>query len=189
MIVVRGSYRVLIEGIVHDCYDVQIEFGLDFPEVAPLLIERAERIPRIVDRHMYPNTDGWCCFGVWAEWLATGPRTIERFLLETVHDFFFSQYYYELHPELEEADRWPIGERSHGQQGIVEGCARVLGVPPTIDAILGAIGYILGEDRDRNATCLCGSGRRFKRCHRSRFWQLRSELDPVAIKSILDALK
>lgn len=188
-IVIDGSYQVRIEGVVHDSFEVRIEIDPQFPEVAPMLFECAGRIPRELGRHMYPDREGMCCYGVWAEWLATGPRTVERFLVETVHDFFFSQAYYEAHPELDERERWPLGGRSHGLQGVVETCAKILGVPANLEVVLDAISYILGEEYDRNGECICGSGRRFKRCHRSKLWELKSTLDHLTVKEMLASLK
>lgn len=186
---VIGGYQVLVEGVVCDCFEVRIEIDNRFPGRAPRLFESAGRIPRVPERHMYSETDGECCFGVWAEWLAIGERSMQRFLLETVNDFFFSQHYFELHPELPPDQRWPLGERSHGRQGIVESCARILGVPVDMVTILDALDYVLGTERDRNGLCLCGSGRRFKRCHRQDLWKLRSTLDQMTLRAMITALR
>lgn len=93
----------------------------------------------------YPNTEGLCCVGVWTEWLGTGDRSFERYLRDTVHDFFFGQWFYEQNPQLPERERWPFGERSHGRLGLLEGLGAMLDMPATDAAVYPALHYLLEE--------------------------------------------
>lgn len=120
----------------------------------------------------YPNTEGLCCVGVWTEWLGTGDRSFERYLRDTVHDFFFGQWFYEQNPQLPERERWPFGERSHGRLGLLEGLGAMLDMPATDAAVYPALHYLL-EEAVIGPNALCCQRRR-----KSRPWR-RSKTRPV----------
>jgi len=189
-IVLQGRFAVTLEGFVEEHFVVRIEVPPDFPARWPRTYEMAGRIPRDADRHMYPNTEGLCCVGVWAEWLGTGDRSFERYLRDTVHDFFFGQWFYEQNPQLPERERWPFGERSHGRLGLLESLGTMLDMPATDAAVYPALHYLLKDAViGPNDPCPCGSKRRFKRCHRAHLWQARKQIDLVTIGEAIQHLR
>jgi hypothetical protein len=105
-----------------DSYQVRVAVAVGFPWEEPLVFETGRRIPKTADRHVFPKF-GNCCLGVWEEWLLTAPDlTFETFLTGIMHDYFVSQTFFEAKGE------WPFGERLHGDAGVLESFADLLGV-------------------------------------------------------------
>lgn len=81
---------------VFDSYKIQAGVTAGFPAEEPVVFETGGRIPRIADRHVFPE-GGNCCLGVWEEWLLTAPdHRFETFLTGPMHDYFVSQTHFEV---------------------------------------------------------------------------------------------
>ena len=62
-ITVVGTLAIVDKGIEIDSYALEIELDDKHPDVPPLVFEVTGRIPRTLDRHVYPDT-GSLCLGV-----------------------------------------------------------------------------------------------------------------------------
>ena len=120
------------------------------------LIADRENI-EVIDLHFYPN--GACCLGLQ---LFTDRRvTLVEFIDELVVPFFYRLSYTDSYG-LRSARQYLWGEYSHGDKGLRE--------------YLSDIDRIAKHGLGRNELCVCGSGRKYKRCHLGevdRFKQVR----------------
>ena len=178
LVVSREDNVVLVEGEVVvrdeqgplDSYSVFIGFFCDFPATSPRVYETDGRIPRDLDRHVFPR-DGACCLVVWDGWLAEVQEpTVEAFFRGPLHDFFFSQAYFESNGE------WPFGERSHGIAGVVEAFSEVLGVEPDRQVVVASLRLMCRQHLRGHAACPCGSVKRLRDCHRPQVEALRDRV-------------
>jgi hypothetical protein len=178
--VVAPSKHASAEGAI-DQFEVSIFVAKKFPRLEPLVFETGNRVPREVDRHCYTN--GACCTGVWDEWLAKNERpTIDTFMEGPVRNFFLSQMYFEIH------GRWPFGERSHGDAGIREACAEMLGIKNDEKLILRYLRVLAGPWPKGHWQCPCGSERHIRDCHRIELMKLHEKLKPQIAGSLFDKL-
>lgn len=138
-------------------FEVLIAADENFPNVEPILQEKAGRFPRDIDRHMFG--DSMCCTCVWAEWLETSEDTsFAAFCNGPIRDFFLSQLYFE------QEGNWPFGERKHGAEGLAESASRILGFRVTPTEALGHLNALTGGTPKGHWTCVCGSGLKIRDC-------------------------
>jgi len=158
---------------VFDSYEIRAEVTELFPAQVPVVFEIGGRIPKIVDRHIFPK-DGDCCLGVWIEWLMKAPNhRFATFLNGPMHDYFVSQTYYETHGV------WPFGERSHGKLGILEAYAELLGIASDERIITDYLHLLSRQTIKGHAICPCGSGRRLRQCHSDDLQRLNQRIPPL----------
>ena len=159
-----------------DSYQIWTGIPASFPEDEPVVFETGRRIPRIVDRHVFPK-HGNCCIGIWEEWLLTTPdHRFETFLNGIMHDYFVSQTYYEAKGE------WPFGERSHGALGVLESYADLLGLAPGAKIVADYLDLLSRQKIKGHAWCPCGSGKRLRQCHSDELRELSSRISPAMAK-------
>ena len=159
---------------VFDTYNIQAGVTAGFPVEEPVVFEIGGRVPRIADRHVFPE-DGNCCLGVWEEWLLTAPdHRFETFLTGPIHDYFVSQTHFEIN------GTWPYGERSHGVLGVLESYSELLGVPQDVKIIRNYLRLLSRKKISGHALCPCGSRKRLRDCHRNEILKL-SEVVPRSI--------
>lgn len=165
-----------------DSYQVLAGLTASFPTEAPIVFETGDRIPKIDDRHIFPQ-HGNCCLGVWEEWLLTSPdHQFETFLTGPMHDYFISQTYYEVNGV------WPFGERSHGKLGVFEAYADLLGVALDAKIIADYLHLLSRQMIKGHALCPCGSGRRLRQCHSDDLQRLSRKFPPVMAKRMYDSI-
>ena len=184
---IEGYYELCnsVTGKVIDGYFIEVKLSVDsLSTLFPAVYETKGRIERIADRHMYP--DGRLC-------LTT--RFVQRhacrkglsfssFMAKVVEPFLMTQ----LLIERGVIDKFPQGEYSHGWLGIVEGYNDIIGVddPELIIKLL-----LLNRSRKLqrpNDSCVCGSGKKFKYCHRSAVRKI-GYLDADDMNNEIDWLK
>jgi hypothetical protein len=136
---------------------IRLVFPPDYPLHEPKVYQEGSRFPRDKDRHI--NADGSFC--LWLEPLSRWDKADANallVLLERVSVFCEDQLAYEV------LGRFPYGEWAHFDAGYAEFLFEALGRNYNIMAALAA-----RPDQcalpDRNDSCLCGSGRKFKKCH------------------------
>ena len=121
------------------------------------LIADRENI-EVIDLHFYPN--GACCLSL--QLFADRRVTLVEFIDELVVPFFYRLSYTDSYG-LRSARQYLWGEYSHGDKGFRE--------------YLSDIDRMAKHGLGRNELCVCGSGRKYKRCHLGevdRFKQVRS---------------
>ncbi|MDF2142943.1 SEC-C metal-binding domain-containing protein [Paenirhodobacter sp. CAU 1674] len=159
LIILEGLFVVSGPAGPFDSYQIKAGITGGFPAEEPVVFEEGGRIPRIADRHVFPD-HGNCCLGVWEEWLLSAQDLrFETLLTGRMHDYFVSQTYYEAHGE------WPFGERSHGMRGVLEAYSDLLGIASDEKVIADYLHLLSRQTIKGHALCPCGSGRRLRQCH------------------------
>ena len=161
-----------------DRYRVEIIFLNDYPDILPQVRETAGRIPLIPDRHVNPK-EGTSCLCIPDEWFLQRPDpTFLTFLRGPVSNYFLSQKAFEVSKE------WPLGERRHGNDGLLDFYQECLGTkdPQVIRKYLELLSL---ETLKGHWNCPCGSGKRIRNCHRQQIADLRKKLPPnIAINAL-----
>jgi len=174
-VVMSGHFIVAGASGPFDNFQIEAKFSAGFPFAEPRVFETGGRIPRIVDRHIYEGS-GRCCTGVWEEaFLNPAVRSVAGFMDILVNDYFVSQTYYETN------ERWPYGDRSHGKLGVVEACCDLLGIEQEPRVCLDMMAYLAGLPWKGHRSCMCGSGTRFRHCHRHHLEHVSSRIPRFVI--------
>lgn len=180
-VLIKGAYPVRNGAEVLDWYSVEIELGPDHPKALPRVREIGGRIPWNIDRHVL--SDGSACVVLPdAYWLdnPTGEVSIRAFLAGPVRDFFLGQSLVAL------GDPWPQGEWGHGAKGIVQHYAKTLQVD-SVDRVcrllLATVKPLKGH-----LPCPCGSGQRYRKCHRNQLNLIRERVPKGRILRTLEIL-
>ena len=158
-------------------YDVRIELPKGFPIEQPRLFETGNRIPRTPERHVFEP--GFACLEVWPTWLAqTDDWSVPAVLRGPIRNFLLSQF------EFERTGDWPFGEHAHGDAGQL-GALKELFDPGGINTKRAEwIARALYRWPKGHNPCLCGSGKRFRHCHRPELEPVRHGLNLKALAAI-----
>lgn len=176
LILLDGRFVVSGPSGPFDFYEVRVGVSPDYPAQEPIVFETAGRIPKDIDRHIFPKYDD-CCLGVWEEWLLTSPNhRFETFLTGPMHDYFLSQSHFEATGE------WPFGERSHGKQGVLESYADLLQLPCEEGLVASYLRILSRTHLKGHTPCPCGSGKKLRNCHRSEFEELKQRIPAFIAK-------
>ena len=110
-VTVRGTYPVMDGDREIERYSVAMKLPDNYPHELPQVFETGGRIPRELDRHVFPS--GALCLGVREElWLTLkGDFSVPTMLEGPVRGFLIGNAL------VEEGDKWPDGDRSHGMTG------------------------------------------------------------------------
>lgn len=183
LIILEGLFVVSGSAGPFDSYQIKAGITGGFPAEEPVVFEEGGRIPRIADRHVFPD-HGNCCLGVWEEWLLKAQdHRFETFLTGPMHDYFVSQTYYEVRGE------WPFGERSHGRLGIIEAYGDILGIYPNEGTITDYLHLLSRQKIKGHALCPCGSGRRLRLCHNEDLQRLSEQIPTFMAKKMYRTIK
>ncbi len=158
-VVVRGTLGISHDGVEVDRYSLDIKLPDNYPHWLPTVWETAERIPRTMDRHVYPKT-GALCLGVSEElWLAmNGDFSLERVLDIPVRNYLIGNSL------VEQGEEWPTGDRGHGVKGIIEFYRTLLGIKDEL-VLLRFLRSFIFKKHKGHWPCPCGSGRVLRKCH------------------------
>ncbi len=155
------------ENVVIDSYKVRILCSSNYPLTFPFVFETGGRIPINLDWHIhlagnacicsYPEEIIFCLQGI----------TLQSFISNHVIPYFFNQKHRELYGYF-------LMERSHGRKGNIEFFEESF---KTADhfKIAQMLNYIKqNQEPNRVAYCFCGSGVKYRNCHRSQFRKFKS---------------
>ena len=179
----RGELPIAHNGKIIDHFEVEVRVDSRGPRrVVPVVRETGGRIPRTVDRHVYPTTGNACLF-VQDEYWYRHPDGMELvdFLKGPVTSYFIAQTHFELHGE------WPFGERAHGAEGIREFYYEIFGTRDS-EVVRAFVGTIATAVLNGRAPCPCKSGKRVNACHAPLIREVRSRIDRQAIDLTLATL-
>lgn len=178
ILALRGPIDLTVGSDVFDSYEIEIIFTDQHPSEAPLVRETAERIPRILDRHIYEKS-GFFCLGprlaVKEAWMKN--HNVISFLSDPVISFLANQSYYERTGE------WKNGEYAHGKKGIIQYYRERFNINDERELVLVLNSVIEGVKIGRNDPCFCKSGKKAKKCHLN----LALELQRLGDKNIFIA--
>lgn len=172
VVYVRGIYPILdlTTGAEIDRYLIEIELPFDYPKSVPRVCEKGNRIPKIIDRHIFPS-DGTCCLFVRDEQWRYHPEetSIIEFINGPVYQYFLSQSHFEL------TGKWLFGERGHGILGILEYYSEEVGTKD-LRFILSFLDYLGKKVVKGHWDCFCGSGKRLRHCHFTKLLEMREKI-------------
>lgn len=150
-----------------ETYEIEIHCSALYPNRFPNLYETGGKIPKIADWHIYEDTLS-CCVKILPEEILKCIKgiTLEQYVTEEVLPYFFNQ----THRKVE--GYYVNGEYGHGNMGMYEYYSSVL---KTGD--LKQIGMLLYNiatrpKPDRTSLCFCGSGEKYRYCHRTSYEKL-----------------
>lgn len=178
-------YETVDGSNVLDSFDVVFGFERNFPENEPYVAETGKRLPRDVDRHVYPW--GQCCTCVWPQWRGTvDDVTVKAFVNGPVRDFFLSQLYFEQHKS------WPFGEWAHGKSGLMQAAKSLLGLEDQHLSDYQLRAYMSAATAKTvkgHWACPCGSGKRLRDCHRAQVEALNEQVSKLDVRLLMKELK
>ena len=150
-VTVRGTYPVMDGDREIERYSVAMKLPDNYPHELPQVFETGGGIPRELDRHVFPS--GALCLGVREElWLTLkGDFSVPTMLEGPVRGFLIGNAL------VEEGDKWPDGDRSHGMTGIMEFYEGYLGVKDPGVLLEFMVSMTKGNVRG-HWKCPCGSG-------------------------------
>lgn len=146
-------------GIEIDTYEIRIDFTPRYPFVFPHVTETGMKIqPRNASRHIFQ--EGYLCLGNEFDEARVCKRgiTLKWFLDNVLNAHLCREYV------RENTGVYPTGERSHGDEGLWESYYEIFNTNNKV-MILSELDIILIQKPDRNDTCPCGSGNKYKNCH------------------------
>lgn len=183
LIAVEGSFVLFSSDGPFDQWQTRIEIDSRYPRIEPVVFETGDRIPRHIDRHVYPS-NGACCTGVWEHWLASAPDlSIRGFLVGPVHEFFLSQWWFERN------GKWRFGDWSHGAPGLIVAYAETMGVSSDARVVLAYLELLAQEWPKGHWLCPCGSGVQLRRCHAEQLNEMHSRIPPRLARQMLHRLR
>jgi len=177
------SLLVDVQGLLLYSYSIELHHTENFPYLFPVLFETGGELPRNMEWHVYPHT-GNCCLKTLPEELISCCKGINlnTFYEQEVIPYFFNQLY---------RKKWGYyySERSHGVLGDIEFYAELL-KEQDIPKITQHLRFIAGSKTEPNRTnlCYCGSGKKYRYCHREAYRTLRS-LNPGLLALLLTNLE
>ncbi|MET3115455.1 hypothetical protein AAKU52_003204 [Pedobacter sp. CG_S7] len=156
-----GELSIYDESIcLLDTYELEIHPASEYPYKFPIVYEIGSKIPRNIDWHIYEGK-GNCCIKVMPEEtiICLEGITLKLFIEQQLKPYLFNQTF-------RRENGYFINERSHGVKGLIEYFSGIL-LTSDIKKIEYLLGYILFKDElSRVADCFCGSGRKYRKCHR-----------------------
>lgn len=149
-----------------DSYQIRIVCSPNYPRSFPHVFETKKRIPLNIDWHVY--SDGHACLCTWPEEVIYCQEgfTLESFLNNHVVPYFFNQKYREMHGFFKQ-------ERAHGNEGNMDFFKEKFRTT-NLKFIINWLEFIKSNpEPNRTNKCFCGSGEKFRKCHRDEFREFK----------------
>ena len=183
VLVISGTYYVYDGDTPYESYEIWIGMKATYPYTEPVVFETGGKIPKVVDRHVFPKSER-CCLGVWEEWLIKETdHSVANFMNTILQSYFVSQNYYEHYGE------WPFGERAHDQGAFVESFSEILGVPAVRETVFAYVNILCGDWPKGHSTCPCGSGKKLRNCHHHELLELHQKIPQQIARQMRTRLK
>lgn len=153
-------------GESYDCYSIRIECSSDYPESFPLVYETADRLPHNIDWHVY-NEGNFCICTPLEEYIHCAKGiSLTTFVRDHVLPYLHNQ-------SFRERKGYFVNERSHGTMGILESLFDLLKVNDRAKVINILIFIYRNDSPPRTATCFCGNGKKYRKCHRPAYKSIK----------------
>jgi len=163
----EGKISLLDEnGAIYDAYHIKIDCSDDYPNSFPWVYEVFGRLPHNIDWHVYE--DGHFCICTPIEELIYCSKgiTMTTFIRDHIVPYLHNQ-------SFRENEGYFLNERSHGSQGILESIRDIL-MAKDLNKVYSLLVYIYKNDNpSRTAICFCGSGKKYRHCHREAYRSLK----------------
>lgn len=164
-----------------DSYQIRIVCSPNFPHSFPYVFETNKRIPLNIDWHVYP--DGYACLCTWPEEVLYCQEgiTLESFVKNHIVPYFFNQKFREMHGFFQH-------ERAHGNKGNIDFFKEKFRTE-NLRSIINWLEYIKSNpELGRTNECFCGSGEKFRKCHREEFREFK-KIPVATIEQFIDLIK
>lgn len=160
----QGSLEIFdAEGTNRGVFEIKLWIPVkDYPNGFPVLKEISNKIPKIMDRHVYPKT-GHSCVVVKQVQLIEAKKgiTISDYMKKYAVPYFANQIYFE------ENGKWTNENYKHGAYGEFQFYSETF-QSTDLDIITQGIDLVIsGSKQKRNGQCYCKAGKKFKKCHRN----------------------
>jgi hypothetical protein len=169
-------------GGIEDIYQIDIKAVADFPNRFPKVFETGGRIPKNVDWHIFED-NGNCCIASPPEEIiiCNSGITLLSFIDNQVRNYFYSQIF-------RNQNGYFLKERSHGNKGWIEFFEETFMTNNIFNIEFGLNQIIEGKKIDRVSICFCGSGKKYRKCHKKSY-DVLSKLNLDNVKLFLNALR
>ncbi len=175
---ITSEGKVILKGeleIVDDCgkfweaFEVEIHQIIKYPLQFPQVFEVGGKIPRIADWHIYEDTKS-CCVAIAPEESIACKKGIS--LVKFIDDFVLPYFFNQAFRRVE--GYYKNGEYSHGIQGIFEFYDETFEAGGNVREVIHLMRKMASTHikPGRTHECFCGSGSKFRQCHRDGFNQL-----------------
>lgn len=147
---------------VIDGYKILIKPTVEYPFRFPHVFETEGRLPNNIDWHVF--NDGHCCIKSIPEEIIICRKGINlhSFIRDQVIPYFFNQKYRELNGYF-------LKERSHGVEGWIEYFEEIFNTKNLEIIYKGLLFLLERNEPNRVSKCFCGSGLKYRKCHRTAF--------------------
>lgn len=154
----EGNLGCRVKGFqsVDGNFEVKIIIPIDFPKKLPIVIEKSDKIPRLKDFHI--NYEGVCCLGTRIalyDFMHQNKITSFTQFLEQVVIIHFFQINY----ALKNNGKWFSETEEHNTVGIIHSYMRVFEITEE------KLRELIFRKFRKHTKCLCGSGKRYDKCH------------------------
>lgn len=154
-------------GESYDCYSIRIECSSDYPKSFPLVYETADRLPHNIDWHVY-NEGNFCISTSLEEYIHCAKGiSLTTFVRDHLLPYLHNQ-------SFREREGYFVNERSHGKKGILESIYDLLNVNDNDKAIKLLVFIYRNKTPSRTTKCFCGSGKKYRHCHRDAYQSIKS---------------
>ncbi len=178
-----GSLNLTDElGTIEDTYQIEIKAEENYPYSFPLVFETGGRIPKNFDWHIFEQT-GNCCIASPPEEIiiCNSGLTLLSFIDNQVKNYFYSQIF-------RNQNGYFLKERSHGNKGWIEFFEETFMTDNIFNIEFGLNQIIEGKKIDRVSICFCGSGKKYRKCHKKSY-DILSKLSLDQVKFFLYTLR
>lgn len=155
---------------VYDRYSVRIECTVDYPSSFPYVFETAQRLPHNIDWHVYGDGHFCLCTPVEEYIHCAKGISLLPFIKEQVIPYLHNQ-------SFREKEGYFLNERSHGWKGTLESVKDILKVKDLKRAETLLTFIYKNNNPSRTAKCFCGSGQKYRHCHREAYQTLKGWLN------------
>ncbi len=155
----EGELLLSSHGILIDKYTIRIIPTTIYPSNFPHVYEIGGRIIPNIDWHFY--SDGHCCLKAPPEEIIICRKGINllSFIDSIVVPYFFNQKH-------RETFGYFLTERPHGNKGIAHSLSEIVG-SSDLNTLHKVLSFAKERQRvERTDTCFCGSGKKFRHCHK-----------------------
>lgn len=169
-------------GVIDDAYQIEIKAVPNYPNKFPSVFEIGGRIPKNYDWHIFEDT-GNCCIASPPEEIiiCNNGITLVSFIDNQVRNYFYSQIF-------RNQNGYFLKERSHGAKGWIEFFEETFMTDNIFNIEFGLNQIIQGKKIDRVSTCFCGSGKKYRKCHKKSY-DILSKLSLETVNYFLNALR
>lgn len=148
------------DGCLIDSYNLKIIAGSEYPTRFPYVFETGGRIPINIDWHVFPG-DGHCCISSFPDEILICKRglVLSDFIENHLMPYLFNQKY-------RENNGFFLKERPHGNKGNIQFFTEVFKTDDLFNVVNGLYFIMQRKEPNRVSKCFCGSGEKYRKCHR-----------------------